>query len=372
MKANKIAYRMIAVAGLTIGLADLPGCATTYDKKPMAPEQSTITVDSVPTAEQGGLYIAAADGFFKKQGLTVKIKPITGGEEAIPDIQSGKAQIVGGNYVSFVLAEVAGRANGKPASFRVVAPACNIQPGSEALYVRPGSPYKSVAALAENHATVGLNTPRGVGQVMLGALMQDNGYSLGDVHQVLPPSGFPALVSMLRDGRVDAAWLPQPFATVAQQQYGAVQIADFDQGSVQDFPFTGYIGATNWVRTHPSTVAAFTRALAKGQQVADTNRKALEDAMEKYAKLPPIVADTMPYDTYPLNTNDTELQRVSNAMFEFGLTPGLKRPYRMASMLSPGHHQLPSLTVAPLFTMPQPEIATDQKPAACQHPEQGE
>lgn len=335
MKFNKIAFRMIAVTGLACGAAGLTGCAAAHHGSPRAPEQSTIIVDSVPVAEEGGLYVAATEGFFKRQGLTVIIKSITGGEEGIPDLQAGRAQLVAGNYVSFVLAQIAGHAGGRPAGFRVVAPASNIQPGTDALYVRPGSRYRTIASLAVSHGTVGLNTPRGVGQVMLGALMQDNGYSIHSIRQVIPRGGFLALVSMLRDGQVDAAWLPQPFATMAQQQYGAVQLADFDQGSVRDFPFTGYIGATTWVRAHPNTVAAFDRALTAAQQVADSDRPALEDAMEKYAGLRPIIAETMPYDAYPLNMAGAHLQRVSDAMFEFGLTPGLREPYQMTGMTGP-------------------------------------
>jgi NitT/TauT family transport system substrate-binding protein len=137
---------------------------------------------------------------------------------------------------------------------------------------------------------------------------------------------------MLKAGSVDAAWLPQPFASQAEQQYGAVQLADLNQGAVQNFPFTGYIGASAWVRTHPATVAAFTRALAEAQQVADTDRRTLEAAMERYTGLQPIVADTMPYDSYPLTMPPAQLQRVSDAMYEFGLTPGLKKPYRMTGM----------------------------------------
>lgn len=315
--------------------ASLAGCASTYSPGTPAgpPEQSTIVVDSVPAAEEGGLYVAAADGFFQQQGLTVKINSITGGEEGIPDLQSGKTQFVGGNYVSFVLAQIEGKASGKPTNFRIVAAASQMQPGSNALYVLPNSPYKTVASLAAQHASVGLNTPRDVGQVLLGALMQDNGYTASDVRQVIPAGGFPALMTMLRRGQVDAVWLPQPFGTMVQQEYGAVQLADFDQGPVQNLPFTGYIASGDWAGTHPNTVAAFTRAIIEGQQVADSNRPALEKAMEQYTGLEPAIADTMPFDTYPLTTADAELQRVSNAMYEFGLTPNLSRPYEIAQMI---------------------------------------
>jgi NitT/TauT family transport system substrate-binding protein len=329
----KIAWRAAVVAAAVV--MSLTGC-TSIDNAPGPagpPERSTIVVDSVPAAEEGGLYIAAVNGFFQQQGLTVKINSITGGEEGIPDLQSGKAQFVGGNYVSFVLAQIDGRANGKPADFRIVAPASQIQPGSNALYVLPDSPYRTVASLASHHASIGLNTPRDVGQVLLGALMQDNGYAIGDIHQVIPPGGFPAVMAMLKRGQVEAAWLPQPLGTMVQQQYGAVQLADFDQGPVQNLPFTGYIASAGWARQHPNTVAAFTRAIAEGQRVADSNRGALETAMERYTGLQPLIADTMPFDTYPLTMADAELQRVSNAMYEFGLTPSLSKPYEISKMI---------------------------------------
>jgi len=61
---------------------------------------------------------------------------------------------------------------------------------------------------------------------------------------------------------IPAAWLPEPFGTEAQQEYGAVQLADFDQGSLQNFPIGTIAGNASWVQAHPNTVAAFLRAYA--------------------------------------------------------------------------------------------------------------
>jgi NitT/TauT family transport system substrate-binding protein len=73
---------------------------------------------------------------------------------------------------------------------------------------------------------------------------------------------------MLARGRVDAAWLPQPLGATAEQRTGAVPLADFDQGSLQNLPFTGFFGSAKWVESHPETVAAFLRALTEGQVAA--------------------------------------------------------------------------------------------------------
>ena len=83
----------------------------------------------------------------------------------------------------------------------------------------------------------------------------------------------------LDEHKIDAAWLPEPFGTEAEQEYGAVQLADFDQGAIQDFPIGTIVGNAQWVQTHPNTVAAFLRAFEQGQQIADTNRAAAEQAL---------------------------------------------------------------------------------------------
>ena len=84
---------------------------------------------------------------------------------------------------------------------------------------------------------------------------------------------------------------------------------------------------------HPDTVAAFLRAYNEGQQIADTNRAQTEQSLVTHTQVSKIVAATMTLDTYPLVMDVPTMQRVANAMFEFGVTPGLKKPYDIADMI---------------------------------------
>ncbi len=77
------------------------------------------------------------------------------------------------------------------------------------------------------------------------------------------PNPFVNLVRMLASGKLDAAWLPEPFGTIAQEN-GAVKLADFDQGSLLNFPIGAYVANTSWVQSHPNTIAAFLHALQQG------------------------------------------------------------------------------------------------------------
>jgi NitT/TauT family transport system substrate-binding protein len=326
----------IAIPAIT-----LAGCSSAASGIPSgpAPEVSSIVVDAVPTADEAGLYIANQRGYFKQQGLNITIDPILGGEPGMADLQTGKAQIIVGNYVSFILAQIHHTYNGKPIDLRIIADGSHMQEGNQAIYVMPGSRFKTVADLTKYHAKVGINTANNVGQVLFGSLFKENGLSLSGIDQVY--EGFPNMIGDLAKGKLNAAWLPEPFGTIAQETIGAVTLADFDQGSLQNFPIGGYIGTGQWVQSHPKTVAAFLRALEEGQQVADTNRAAVEAALMDKANLTatyaatPLQAATMTLDTYPLSMDIPAMQRVSDAMFEFGLEPGLKQAYPITSMIQP-------------------------------------
>lgn len=345
--ARKLGFALIAALPVVaLAACSSGGSSSVSVASGPPPEMSSIVVDAVPTGDEAGLYIAQDNGYFKQQGLTVKIVSILGGEFGMADLQTNKAQIIVGNYVSFILAQIARKYQGPtaksatPINLRIIADGSHMQPGNQAVYVMPHSRIKTVADLTKYHAKVGINTPKNVGEVLFGSLFKENGLSFNDIHPIYPPHGFPDMIGDLATGKLDAAWLPEPFGTIAEQTIGAVPLIDFDQGSLQDFPIGAYIGTTSWVQDHPKTVAAFLRALQEGQQVADTNRAAVEAGLESPANLgqfkaSPLEAATMTLDTYPLSMDIPVMQRVSDAMFEFGLEQPLKQPYQVINMVQP-------------------------------------
>jgi NitT/TauT family transport system substrate-binding protein len=307
------------------------------------PKVTSIVLDTVPTGDTAGIYIAQDDGYFARQGLAVKIVPVGGAEYGMGNLQTGQAQLIEGNYVSFILAQVAGRfaapnpanltATGpsRPFDIRIIADTSQMQPGNQALYVLPGSPYKTVQDLVRDHATVGVNELHNVGTLLLGSLFASFGYGANAVRQVR--EALPQLPRLLAQHKISAAWLPEPLGTLAQQEYGAIPLADFDQGSLQDFPIGTVAGNTSWVRSHPGTVAAFLSALEQGQQVADTDRAAVEQALVQNGVAPSAeIAATMTFPTYPLVMDVPIMQRVPDAMYEFGL---IGKPYNITGMIQP-------------------------------------
>ena len=65
----------------------------------------------------------------------------------------------------------------------------------------------------------------------------------------------------LAAGKIAAAILPEPFASQAEQQYGAVPLADLNQGATTDFPIEGYVVTKAWAAQNPNTLKRFLAAL---------------------------------------------------------------------------------------------------------------
>jgi NitT/TauT family transport system substrate-binding protein len=338
----RLINRLVYCLAATIPVAILAGCSGGGSGGNAPLNSSPIVIDAVPTADAAGLYIAQDEGLFAKQGLTVKIVPINGGEYGMGDLQTGKAQLVEGNYVSFVLAQVAGTfaapevndpaktLPSAPINMRIIADSSQMQAGNQALYVMPDSHLKTVGQVARAHATVGVNSLHNIGSVLLGSLLTANNFRLNSVTQ--EPEILPDMPSLLSKGAIESAWLPEPFGTEAQQIYGAVEIADFDQGSLQNFPIGTVVGSAQWVKSNPGTVAAFLRAYDQGQQIADTNRSEVEKVLVANTGVTKLVAANMTLDTYPLTMDVPVMQRVPDAMFQYGV---LGKHYNITDMIQP-------------------------------------
>src|SRR5262245_11731079 len=103
---SKLKYCLMAAIPVVVLAACSSGSSTPSGP---APEVSSITLDIVPTADAAGIYIAQDNGYFKQQGLDVKLAPVNGGEYGMGDLETGNAQLAEGNYVSFILAQIAGK-----------------------------------------------------------------------------------------------------------------------------------------------------------------------------------------------------------------------------------------------------------------------
>lgn len=282
----------------------------------------------MPVADAAGLYIAQGQGLFAAEGLHVTIDSIVSGADATKGQNAGTYDITTGNAVSYIQAQVTHKAN-----LEIVAEGSLMQPDDQALYTIPGSPITTVADLKGRK--IGVNVPDNIGTLLISSVLQEHGLSPHEVHFVAMP--FPAMEQALDNHVIDAAWLPEPFGSADSASMGVQELCDLDQGAMQDFPVSWYVVTKAWAKKYPRTLEAFLDALRQGQQIASTQRVAVEQAMEKLPHpytVPPAIASVMSPESFPVSVAPdiapAHVQQVANEMYHFGM---LGQPFQVSSML---------------------------------------
>jgi NitT/TauT family transport system substrate-binding protein len=300
------------------------GCDSATASQVPGVESANVSVDVFPTVDFAGLYIAQMDGLFRQQGLNVTITFAPASQLAVTSIVNGTSDISGTDYVTYVDNELNNNAR-----LRIIAEASSLEPNALGLFVPRHSPITTLAGLRGH--TIGVTSADDIDTLLVRALLAEDGISSDSVNIQF---GFqlPNISGQLNAGQASAAPIPEPFASEGQQQYGLEELADVDQGATTDFPLEGYAVTQAWAQKNPGTVAAFERALAEGQEIADTNRRAFEAAVERYLDISPVTAAALNMPEYPVSVSTVQLQRVVDAMVEFGMLPESDISFKMSEM----------------------------------------
>lgn len=319
---------------LAIALLALSGCggyaAAAGSTSPNGLQKTTLNVAVVPAVDSAGFFVALHQGLFAREGLTIHYTPAASSDTVINQQVAGQYDITGGNYVSYIQHYVINR---QP--LEVIAEGSVMQEGTQAIYTMPGSKIKSLSDL-KGHM-LGINAPLNINYLLAASVITENGIKLNQVRFPAAPIPFPTMAAALASGKIDAAAMPEPFATAAEQEYGAVKLADLNQGATEQFPIQGYVATKSWAEQNPGTLKAFVTALAQGQEIADTSRRAVEQAMEALngpqdGEVPPIVAAVMSINIYPTAIDKVRVQRVADVMYQFGL---LHSRFNVTPMIGP-------------------------------------
>jgi NitT/TauT family transport system substrate-binding protein len=287
-------------------------------------EKTDIVVNAFPAIDSAGLYIAQDEGLFAAQGLHVKIirVPKNGPPPSTQNLVDGQVKglfdITAGDYVTYIEDQLG---FGAPkADLRIIAESSFLQPNVLTLLVKGGSPITQVSQLKGK--VVSVNAPNDIGTLLVDSLLVSHGLAPRQVHfnnQV----AFPVVAQTLMapNSPVVASFAPEPFVSGGEAAVGLQELADLDQGATQDFPIQGYAVTAKWAKQNPNTLKAFTIALSQGQQIADTDRAAVENVLAKYLGIDRQSAAFISLPAFPLGVDAVRLQRVVGAMKRFSLLP---------------------------------------------------
>ena len=280
-------------------------------------EKTTVTVGALPVVDSAGLYLAQQNGYFRQAGLTVKIQPVLQSPLAIPEMQSGKIDVVAGaNYVSYFQSAVVKHL---PVKLLVDGESCTND--TFEVLALPGSGITTPAGLA--HKKIAVNITNNIQTMLTNTALEAAGVNPASVQYVKVP--FPEMTDALKHGVVDAISVVEPFITENELKLGAQPVMSTCTGPTANFPISGFFALSSFTKKYPNTARAFVAALERGQALADSNRAAVEEILPSYIpKLPANQAAVVNLGQYPTSLDTTHLQRVADAMAKANLAPGFK------------------------------------------------
>jgi NitT/TauT family transport system substrate-binding protein len=324
VRGAEVVGAVVAVAVLAILF--LPKLTGGGDAAPSVTGEPDLNVAVVPAVDSAGFFVALHQGLFAAHGLHVTFIPAVSSETVINAQALNQIDVSCGNYVSYIEAQEnynqgkrssSASSGTVAANLDIFAEGSVMETGAQGLYVMPDSGIRTLAGLEGK--VIGVNAPGNILYLLAASALADNGLSVSGVHFAYYP--LPQMAAMLKAGKIAAAVLPEPFASQADLSMGVTLLTDLDQGATVAFPVQGCAVTRQWAAQHPTELAAFRAAFEQGQEIADTDRAAVERAMESLPKplgVSRVTAAVMALDTYPTGPVDVvRVQRVADVMRQF-------------------------------------------------------
>jgi NitT/TauT family transport system substrate-binding protein len=317
MKASRICQRtlVLAIAGLTVGITACSSGSTASSGSSSAPELSSITIGVLPSADTVTIQIAEDKGFFKQQGLNVKIIDMTTTNQTTSGLLSHTMDFGMENYVGMFEAEK----TVPNLNLRVVADNSQASVDDDVLLVAKNSKLTSISQLKGEKVSIpapGFN----YGAMALDVLLQPYHLSSADYTTVVLP--FSAAEQALAKGEVDAAFTTEPFITIAEAAAGDRILVDMNSGPLTGFPQVAWVTDAAFVQRYPKTVAAFQRAMGSALQVAATDPSYVRSELPKFIPtMKPAIAKVITLPVYNTTLSLTRMERVADEIEQLGELP---------------------------------------------------
>ncbi|SDB98668.1 Tat (twin-arginine translocation) pathway signal sequence [Parafannyhessea umbonata] len=272
-------------AGALAAAATLAGCGAYQGKSgdvsasagegtsakfaPKSARKITFCLDYTPNTNHTGIYVAQAKGYFKDEGLTVKVvQPADGTAEAM--IGSGQAQM-GVSYQDYIANALSSK---NPVAIEAVA--AIIQHNTSGIMSRKADGITSAKKM-EGHTYATWSMP--VEQATIKQVMESDGGDFSKLKMV--PYEVDDEVAGLKANMFDCVWVYEGWAVqnAKVQHYDVNYFSFVSMDKVFDF-YTPVIAANDdFAKKYPDVVKAFVRAAKRGYEYAIKHPKAAGDIL---------------------------------------------------------------------------------------------
>jgi NitT/TauT family transport system substrate-binding protein len=305
---------LIAVVGVLALALPAAGCGGSGGStaRPATGSTDNVAVGVIAIVDVAPIYLGKAKGFFAKRSINLTLKPGSGGAVTIPGVVSGQFQFGFGNVTSLLVAR------DKKLPLTVVANGIS-STGKEgadfsAVVVRPDSPIRTPKDLAGH--TVSVNNLNNIGDTTVRASVRKAGGDPATVKFV--ELALPDMTPALMKGRIDAAWVVEPFLTIAKNQ-GARPVAWNMVDAVPNLTVAAYFTTEKLIKDNPDLVKRFTDAMNESLDYAGTHPDEVREIVKTYTQIP---ADLIPKLTLPVwssQLNRESIQQLAALVKQDGL-----------------------------------------------------
>jgi NitT/TauT family transport system substrate-binding protein len=279
-----------------------------------APSDGTpmkVSVGVIPILDVAPLYLGVQKGIFTKHGLEVTPQPAQGGAAIVPAVLSGQNQIGFSNIVSLLTA----REKGLP----LVAVAGgssstgNAAKDFNAVTVTKASSLQSAKDLVGKK--VAINSLNNIGDTTVKAAVEKAGGDPAGVTFVEMP--FQDMPAQLSSGKIDAAWVSEPFVSAILGQNGRV-LFDSLTATYPAVQVATYFTSQQTKQQNPKLVEAFTAAINEAMAYATAHPDEARSVVTTYTKITPDVAAKLILPAWPATLDQQSATAVGDAAQKYG------------------------------------------------------
>jgi NitT/TauT family transport system substrate-binding protein len=276
-----------------------------------ASKPTTLKVGVIPIADVAPLFVGIRQGFFKEENLTIKPQLAEGGATITAQVVSGDLQVGFSNTTSLIIA------SSKELPVQIVAQ--GVQGAKtkgeawDAVLSKKGSPIRDAKALEGK--TVSVNNLNNVGPLTINNAMEKAGADYEKIDYVEVP--FPDANGALDTGRVDAAWVVEPFGSQGTAQ-GAREVLHPYEQMAPSYTVATYFVTRQYAAQNKDVVDRFVRAIDKSLTYSQSHPDVVRAVVPTYTKIPKDVAAKMRVPQWGSDLNELTIEQTADLARKYG------------------------------------------------------
>lgn len=269
---------------------------------------TSVRIVTTPNETAAEPYFAEEMGFFRASGLDAEVTTSANGAQIAAAVVSGAADIGNSSVPSLA------QAHAKGIPLVIIAPGglYDSRAPSAILFLPKQSDVKEAREL--NGKTIGINNLRGLPQFGTEAWLDAHGAQSKSVHFV--EMAAPAIIVALRDGKLDAGLIAEPFITSARE--AARPLAAVFDAAAPSFMINAHFATLAWAKEHASIVRSFLACIEKTAAWANKNPARSGDILMKYTRLTSATLATMHRTVFAETLTAASLQPAIDLTSRYG------------------------------------------------------